>query len=101
MGRRRSTEVKHGRISMLATMGYITPELTGKFPGYLSKTAGIKFADIPNGLGALSKVPGAGWLQIFFYCFFCELSAGYDRDVKEGKPGNMGWPPPLLAEGDA
>ena len=24
--RRRQTELKHGRISMLATMGYITPE---------------------------------------------------------------------------
>ena len=31
--RRRQTELKHGRISMLATMGYITPEITGKFPG--------------------------------------------------------------------
>ena len=28
--RRRQTELKHGRISMLATMGYITPEITGK-----------------------------------------------------------------------
>merc|ERR550539_1168879 len=28
--RRRVVEVKHGRICMLATMGYITPELTGK-----------------------------------------------------------------------
>merc|ERR1712190_370808 len=26
--RRRVTEIKHGRVSMLATMGYITPELT-------------------------------------------------------------------------
>ena len=26
---RRQTELKHGRISMLATMGYITPELAG------------------------------------------------------------------------
>ena len=25
--RRRQTELKHGRISMLATMGYITPEI--------------------------------------------------------------------------
>merc|ERR1712061_672782 len=25
--RRRSVEIKHGRVSMLATMGYITPEL--------------------------------------------------------------------------
>jgi hypothetical protein len=32
--RRRQTEIKHGRISMLATMGYITPELTGKLPGF-------------------------------------------------------------------
>ena len=30
--RRRQTELKHGRISMLATMGYITPEqLVRKF----------------------------------------------------------------------
>ena len=42
---RRATEIKHGRISMLATMGYITPELTGKFPGFLSPSAGLKFAD--------------------------------------------------------
>merc|ERR1711923_450221 len=34
--RRRSVEIKHGRICMLATMGYITPELTGKWPGMLS-----------------------------------------------------------------
>merc|ERR1712227_494339 len=34
--RRRETEIKHGRISMLAAMGYITPELVGNFPGKLS-----------------------------------------------------------------
>ena len=50
-------EIKHGRIAMLATMGYITPEITGKFPGYLSPSAGLKFVDIPNGLAAISKVP--------------------------------------------
>ena len=27
---RRTAELKHGRTSMLATMGYITPEITGK-----------------------------------------------------------------------
>ena len=53
--RRRQTELKHGRISMLATMGYITPEITGKFPGYLSPSAGLKFADVPNGLAAISQ----------------------------------------------
>ncbi|CAK0869941.1 unnamed protein product [Prorocentrum cordatum] len=72
--RRRQTELKHGRVSMLATMGYITPEITGKLPGYLSPSAGIKFADVPNGLGAISKVPAAGWAQIVAYGAFCELS---------------------------
>merc|ERR1712045_290741 len=55
--RRRSVEIKHGRICMLATMGYITPEITGKFPGFLSPSENLKFADIPNGLAAISKVP--------------------------------------------
>merc|ERR1719327_1423836 len=72
--RRRQTELKHGRISMLATMGYITPEITGKFPGYLSQSTGLKFTDVPNGLAAISKVPNAGWAQIVAYCAFCELS---------------------------
>merc|ERR1712045_565065 len=30
--RRRETEIKHGRISMLATVGYMTPEIMGKLP---------------------------------------------------------------------
>merc|ERR1712084_123849 len=72
--RRRQTELKHGRVSMLATMGYITPEITGKLPGYLSPSAGLKFADIPNGLAAISKVPAAGWAQMVAYGAFCELS---------------------------
>ena len=34
----------------------------------------MKFADIPNGLGAISKVPTAGWLQIIAYAAYCETS---------------------------
>merc|ERR1719375_3064811 len=88
--RRRSVELKHGRISMLATMGYITPEITGKFPGYISNSAGLKFDDIPNGLAAISKVPALGWAQIVAYCGFCELSAG-SEDWKSGTPGDYGF----------
>eukprot|EP00913_Durusdinium_trenchii_P017732 g16664.t1 len=71
--RRRSVELKHGRIAMLATMGYITPEIAGKFPGYLSPSAGLKFADVPNGLAAISKVPAGGWTQILLYMGWCEV----------------------------
>merc|ERR1711941_70822 len=83
-------EIKHGRICMLATMGYITPEITGKLPGYLSPSTGLKFEDIPNGLGAISKVPAAGWLQIVAYFGFCEFSGGFE-DYKTGTPGDYGW----------
>merc|ERR1712151_457131 len=118
--RRRQTEIKHGRVSMLATMGYITPELVGKFPGYLSPGNNLKFADVPNGLAALSKVPGPGWLQILFYGAYCEAGSGnfgwfdsgsnFDFDgklvmqAKNSKdmriPGDCGWRPPLLATDD-
>ncbi|CAE8626494.1 unnamed protein product, partial [Polarella glacialis] len=80
--RRRQTEIKHGRISMLATMGYITPEITGKFPGFLSPNAGLKFADVPNGLAAISKVPAAGWCQILAYMAFCEVSQDQSAGTK-------------------
>merc|ERR1719479_860031 len=88
--RRRQTELKHGRISMLATMGYITPEITGKLPGFLSPSAGLKFADIPNGLAAISKVPAAGWGQIVAYCAFCELSQDQSAGTSAAA-GDFGW----------
>merc|ERR1719362_2247291 len=96
--RRRETEIKHGRISMLATMGYITPELTGKFSGYLSPSANLKFADIPNGLATVSKVPALGWLQIVIYGGLCEASGWNQRGEA---PGDFQWKPPLLATEDA
>ena len=49
--RRRCVELKHGGVSMLATVGYITPEITGKLPGYLSLCMGLVFADVPPSLG--------------------------------------------------
>ena len=54
--RRRAVELKHGRISMQATMRYITPEITGEFLSYPSLSAGLKLIDILNGSVAISKV---------------------------------------------
>merc|ERR1719327_210756 len=70
--RRRCTEIKHGRVSMVAAVGYIVPEFA-RWPGYLAPNSGIKFTDVPNGLGALSKVPLAGWLQIVLFCGFMDV----------------------------
>jgi hypothetical protein len=57
-----------------------------KFPGSLSPSAGLKFADVPNGLAAISKVPAAGWGQILAYMAFCEVS----QDQSPGTPAAAG-----------
>merc|ERR1719198_1643023 len=84
--RRRETELKHGRVSMFAAMGYITPEYF-KFPGYLSPSAGLKFEDVPNGLAAISKVPAEGWLQWVALCGFYEIVVNVPNP---SEPGNYG-----------
>lgn len=35
--RRRKSDIKHGCVGMLATMGYTTPDITGKSCGYLDR----------------------------------------------------------------
>ena len=46
----------------------------------------LKFADVPNGLAAISKVPAAGWGQILAYMAFCEVS----QDQSPGTPAAAG-----------
>ncbi|KAL9139438.1 Light-harvesting complex-like, partial [Amphidinium carterae] len=53
---------------------------------YLSPSTGLKYDDIPNGLGAISKVPAAGWGQMIAYAAFCELS----QDQSAGTPAAEG-----------
>ncbi|CAL1172315.1 unnamed protein product [Cladocopium goreaui] len=84
--RRRETEIKHGRVAMYATTGYIVPEYF-KWPGYLSPSMGLKFSDVPNGLAAISKVPGNGWAQIVAFAGYYELFV-YKYS---GTPGDYGW----------
>merc|ERR1711879_567970 len=84
--RRRSVEIKHGRICMLATIGYIVPYYF-KWPGFLSPERGIQFEDVPNGLAAVSKVPGLGWVQIVATLGIYELFI--NKPVGD-EPGNYG-----------
>ena len=57
--RRRQTELKHGRISMLATMGYITPEPLGH--------------DIARRFCKAGSVD-AGWLCVWVRVFSCSVT---------------------------
>jgi light-harvesting complex I chlorophyll a/b binding protein 1 len=76
---------------MLAATGYITLELTRKFPGYLPPSRGLKFADIPNGLRAISKVPLVGWEQILAHGASCEPSPDQSLGTAASK-GDLGLP---------
>eukprot|EP00438_Fugacium_kawagutii_P005913 Skav229263 [mRNA] locus=scaffold952:116088:128236:- [translate_table: standard] len=83
--RRREAELKNGRVAMYATIGYIIPEYF-RWPGYLSPTEDLTFADVPNGLQALLKVPPEGWLQILAWCGMYEILINEPKHPSE--PGN-------------
>ena len=84
--RRRQAEIKNGRVAMIACMGYIVPEYF-RWPGYLSPSADLKFADIPNGIQALYKMPAEAWAQIAVFIAFIELFPG--RQEPERMPGDL------------
>lgn len=53
--RLRYVELKHGRIAMLAVVGYLTTAAGVRFPGA---------EDIPCGFAALDAIPGMVWAQM-------------------------------------
>ncbi|CAK9020028.1 Fucoxanthin-chlorophyll a-c binding protein B [Durusdinium trenchii] len=94
--RRRAVELKHGRICMFAAIGMLWPDVFGKFDGYLSPSQSLKFADVPSGLAAISKVPLEGWLQVLLVAGLIETQLFKDQSfggfayAKYGEPGNFG-----------
>eukprot|EP00435_Cladocopium_sp_Y103_P041172 s2316_g11.t1 len=85
--RRRESELKNGRVAMFATIGYMVPEYF-KFPGYLAPSSNLKFADVPNGIAAITKVPAEGWLQWVALCGCYEFCV--NTPVDPADPGNYG-----------
>ncbi|CAK9094649.1 unnamed protein product [Durusdinium trenchii] len=84
--RRRAVELKHGRIYWLASqIGYIVPEYF-RWPGYLSPEKGLKFADMPHGIAAVSKVPLEGWVQIAL--FIGHMEGYFWRQDAKRAPGD-------------
>lgn len=53
----------------------------------LSTSENISFADMPNGLAALSKIPPLGLAQIFLFIGFLEL--GVMKNVEGSFPGDF------------
>jgi hypothetical protein len=80
--RLRYVEIKHGRISMLAVLGYLVQEAGIRLPGNIDYS-GLKFADVPNGFGALTTISGAGIAQLVAFIGFLEL--GVMKDITGGE----------------
>ena len=69
-------EIKHGRAAMLGFVHVILLHAGARFPGYISPSAGLKFADIPSGcFASLEALPTAGWLQIMAVTCMMETGA--------------------------
>jgi Chlorophyll A-B binding protein len=75
--RLRYVETKHGRVCMLAVLGHIVTTAGVRLPGDID-FRGTSFESIPSGLGALTAVPAAGWLQMFFFVGALELAVMKD-----------------------
>jgi len=109
-----NAEIKHGRIAMVATIGFMVQKFGVHFPLYLgptgsnvfhpasdeawllSPTTGVTFSDIATAapLDAIKMVPAAGWAQVFAFAGWFEALA-YQRQWNEGRdvPGDYGYDP--------
>ena len=87
----RAAELKHGRVAMLAMVGYLTGAAGITFPGEIGD--GVTFASVnANGVfSAWSNVPEAGKLQILGLIFLLELSTESKKPhyMRGGVPGKI------------
>merc|ERR1712137_563646 len=85
-------EIKHGRAAMLGFVHVILIHAGARFPGYLSTSADLKFADVPAGcFASLEALPTAGWLQIMLTT--CMMETGYflyEAQTEEKEVGDIG-----------
>lgn len=85
--RLRYVEIKHGRIAMLAVVGYITTEFGYRLPGAID-SAGDTFDSIPAGFASLSAMPAAGLVQILTFIGLLEIS--WWKQDPNSFPGDFG-----------
>mmetsp|Transcript_46245 Transcript_46245/g.100532 ORF Transcript_46245/g.100532 Transcript_46245/m.100532 type:complete len:465 (+) Transcript_46245:67-1461(+) len=73
LARYTEAEIKHGRVAMIACVGYVMPEVF-RFPGC---------ENFENGLGALTTLPAEGWIQLVAFM-------GAHEILVKARPGGMG-----------
>jgi hypothetical protein len=80
--RLRYVEIKHGRIAMLAVVGYLVAEAGVRLPGNIDYS-GTSFASVPNGFGAFGAISSVGIAQIVVFIGLLEL--GVMKDITGGE----------------
>mmetsp|Transcript_7687 Transcript_7687/g.16702 ORF Transcript_7687/g.16702 Transcript_7687/m.16702 type:complete len:508 (-) Transcript_7687:240-1763(-) len=93
--RRRQADLKHGRIIVLATTGYLLPELTGKLPGLTPTPVGQKSVVTADGPAVYCQVSVGQGAQIMAHVAFCE--ALRDRSPSMQAAADDFCPKPLTA----
>ncbi|CAB9523743.1 Fucoxanthin-chlorophyll a-c binding protein [Seminavis robusta] len=86
--RLRYVEVKHGRICMLAVVGYIYTYAGNRIEGDID-LSGTSFEDIPAGLEALGAIPALGMLQLVGFIGFLEMFVMKDVNGDGEFPGDF------------
>jgi hypothetical protein len=69
--RLRATEIKHGRISMLAILGHLATTAGWRITGDIAY--GVPFNSVKAGLAAFDGIPAAGTLQLFLFIGLLEI----------------------------
>jgi hypothetical protein len=70
----RAAELKHGRLGMLATVGFLAPELVQHPAGFEGFKFPAEFTEM-NAIKALSTVPQFGLAQIIIACGLAEIAS--------------------------
>ena len=69
----RAAELKHSRVAMLATTGYLVQGAGIHFPGMLSSDVSFESVSALKPLDAWAAVPDEGKAQIYFTIFLAEI----------------------------
>jgi len=100
----RAAELKHSRVAMLATTGYLVQAAGFHFPGMLSTTSGVSFETLSamKPLDAWDAVPDLGKTQIYFTILFAEVVSEYNGEhyTKGGDYPVIVFPPVNLSPKD-
>jgi len=99
----RAAELKHSRVAMLATTGYLVQAAGWHFPGMLSSDVSFESLSAMKPLDAWDAVPDNGKAQIYFTIFFAELvsEAAGTHYTKGGDYPTIVFPPVNFASDDA